>query len=715
MSITEQANEHEPAPEVGGEEEVPENNQEENNEQDEARDDYTWWDGQWPAARGKISRDLAKNAGTVLEQKLSSKEIYSFLKDENAQLSLLNGRSDIVAYLVNIPGTKLLRIGYGLSPKVTNLLNPNASTTLRMMTGDVDDLLTPDMISFPSTVKDLHKYRVPSDTMIDSARDNWPTKWPVFKVGELKEQDNGNDVTIMKIAPMPFFVVQDGLDKDLDAGLMLERIQSIEDFETEEYLQHAANFIKACMVQFQANQKKPSLETVTFTARASTEDKNWAKIRMAQFCPDLVHEQVQSLGQNQPNDLASVLKLLLDHTRAAQVPITVQGPAQSNVVDASEGFWEKKLGLSPTALANMLKFCGLKEGEEHLFPQYLSKMAEKHVTKSDKDSIIHQVLSKLYYQDAEVPVTSFLLAVIRERSWTGGEVMCTMANCMKGLSIFAMKDISDEAVSRMNEEEEARDKATHTSPKDHMLSSKWKPEVPMDTAELTKYFQRYVNVLSALTMGQNPHCHHAKEIVGKLKRWNPAACRAMKKEMIASIMWVTLKEARRSFMGIIPDVLPEFDELLDCLDKKKEFVVLDLPAALVRTTSIEEEKFKGPKRPREVDHGGKRTGDGQKRPKGSIPGTEVGQNPLLKEKCSTLLKVMAEHKISLSKLCVACNTDVSRIFPPRVCGQAAFFGQCYVKHCNFKHERLANEDVGKVLNALAPALENPSIIIPQGQ
>lgn len=118
-------------------------------------------------------------------------------------------------------------------------------------------------------------------------------------------------------------------------------------------------------------------------------------------------------------------------------------------------------------------------------------------------------------------------------------------------SIFAMKYISNEAVSHMNKEEVARDKVTNASMKHHLFSNKWKPKVPEDAAVLIKYFQWYVNVLHALIMGQNPHWIQAKQIVGKLNRSPSVVCKAMQREVIASIIWATLKEARISFMGSI--------------------------------------------------------------------------------------------------------------------------------------------------------------------
>lgn len=212
-----------------------------------------------------------------------------------------------------------------------------------------------------------------------------------------------------------------------------------------------------------------------FTARGTREDKTWARLRLTQFCPELpVTHQRESTTDSaeKPQDLLAMLKLSLDQRMAVLVLPEKTGNSKEGQEDIMEGTWEKKLGLSKTALANMLRFCGLKEGEEDCLPHYLKKLAEKNNTKGDKDSIIQKVLSKSYYADADVPITAVLLAVIREGNWTGGESTCTIANCMKGLSIFAMRDFSDEAVSIMNEEEEAKDRATSTSVKDHLDGNK---------------------------------------------------------------------------------------------------------------------------------------------------------------------------------------------------------------------------------------------------
>ena len=69
-------------------------------------------------------------------------------------------------------------------------------------------------------------------SLVVAVCDNWPIDWPVFKLNELCDTDKGEDATLTKIAPVPFFTVQDGLNEDLEAGLVLERIQSMDNFKT---------------------------------------------------------------------------------------------------------------------------------------------------------------------------------------------------------------------------------------------------------------------------------------------------------------------------------------------------------------------------------------------------------------------------------------------------------------------------------------------------
>lgn len=228
----------------------------------------------------------------------------------------MGGQILLDIWLTVLVSTKLLCVGYGLSPNITNLLNPDDLTTLRMMTGKVDGSTTPKIQAFLSTATKLLDFKVLSDALIDTACDKWPASGHVFKFNVLKDT-NVEKVNIMRFTPVLFVLVQDGLDRDLDDGLILERLSALDNDQDNAYIQHASHFYKACLVQNQANLRKPALDTAAFTAWASPDNKCWEKLPLVQFCPELVHQQVASRALAESNmDVTTILKLLLEHNRA---------------------------------------------------------------------------------------------------------------------------------------------------------------------------------------------------------------------------------------------------------------------------------------------------------------------------------------------------------------------------------------------------------------
>lgn len=237
------------------------------------------------------------------------------------------------------------------------------------MTGDLDDdATTPTMSSFQSTVRKTNALGIPKDNVIIACHDNWDVPRQIFKLNNIKDK-NGEEATIMKIAPVPFFVVQDGLDEDLDAGLVLERLQSIVDFNEESYLQHAAHFLKACTAQYPANQKKPALDMRAFTARKTKEDETWTKLRFAQFWPELAHAQLKTAtagtAQN-PNDMQAMLKLLLDHKVSGLVS-PEKDSTRKEEDEALDGSWEKKVGAIQDGSCKYAKILWHPGGRKGLF------------------------------------------------------------------------------------------------------------------------------------------------------------------------------------------------------------------------------------------------------------------------------------------------------------------------------------------------------------
>ena len=69
--------------------------------------------------------------------------------------------------------------------------------------------------------------------------------------------------------------------------------------------------------------------------------------------------------------------------------------------------------MSKSGVTHLLRFCGLKEGEERLIPQIWFRLGEKGMETVDKQRELRQVLeNKKTYVDVKAPITAALLKII---------------------------------------------------------------------------------------------------------------------------------------------------------------------------------------------------------------------------------------------------------------------------------------------------------------
>jgi hypothetical protein len=166
--------------------------------------------------------------------------------------------------------------------------------------------------------------------------------------------------------------------------------------------------------------------------------------------------------------------------------------------------WHGKLSMSKSGVANLLRFCGLDENQEHLIPKLWFRLGEKGMETADKQHEIRKVLeNKKTYEDVRAPVTAALIKIIAKKDWCEGEMTVTMANIMKGLSIFAMAPLSAEEISNYDAYDDCLDRASSTTVQDIAGgSSKRKYHVPstchgLETALLLALLGYYL-------FGRNP-------------------------------------------------------------------------------------------------------------------------------------------------------------------------------------------------------------------
>ena len=116
---------------------------------------------------------------------------------------------------------------------------------------------------------------------------------------------------------------------------------------------------------------------------------------------------------------------------------------------------EEALGMSATELTNTLSMCGLKPGEEVLLPRWFAKISEKGQNDNTRNQVIIAALKNILFDEAEIPITAPILAMIRKRKWLSDDPTATYRTAAKGLSIFAVGALSDEEMAKINDTMEA--------------------------------------------------------------------------------------------------------------------------------------------------------------------------------------------------------------------------------------------------------------------
>ena len=292
----------------------------------------------------------------------------------------------------------MVRVVYGIRSTTDTPLNPDATRKLRFLTQDLPDdtAKAPGVLELPTSVRDKVKMAVPSDASFD-ALEVWPTTWNAFSASALT---NAVNVEIMKIVPVPFFAVRDGLEGDLHAQNVYERLTSMDGWETQPYLRHAVYFLKACTTKYRANQKPPNVSAESLIQVVTPKQRAFARLCTVQLCPDLIVTAPVQGGYNAnspPN--TEWLKILAEALKTRRAP-SGEFSGEGKDGELKEDSWPEKFNISEEGLKALLQFCMLEPGEESLLPPYLLKLGQKRTTKAEKRKVFLSLLQeKKIYQE----------------------------------------------------------------------------------------------------------------------------------------------------------------------------------------------------------------------------------------------------------------------------------------------------------------------------
>eukprot|EP00957_Ditylum_brightwellii_P033071 2507602-Ditylum_brightwellii.AAC.1 len=325
------------------------------------------------------------------------------------------------------------------------------------------------------------------------------TSWPMFQASTIMDQTS----LIIQIAPIPTFFVYDGLEKDLDATTILARIEDLEHTD-KVYMVHCCAFLRAAMVKYCKNNADIAPPVEVFMTMPGTKARSWTA--------------------------ALICKLLrVDNTTPPKPPT--------------------KSTSNPCA-----------EGDHDVLPVWFKQVAKKGTSNNTKNKAILCALQNIIYDDAELGTTAQLLTTIWKRKWLSDQPVVTFSTTSKGLSPFAVPEMTEDLIGNMNMKVESLEAATSTTAKEIHKVMTVRPKIEPNMAEFMLQLKRYVNLCFRLFRSSSPAYLQMQQVIKALMSLKAGACSGLSGRAKTSIMWIVLLQARHIAAGNLT-VLAEFQTM----------------------------------------------------------------------------------------------------------------------------------------------------------
>ncbi len=675
---------------------------------------------QLPEAVGNVPKELEKIPKE--EQTAKATNLLNFLKDPNSTLLEINADESTYVVLVHIPNTSKVKICYGLGVGASGIgrTSPLDGKFLTL-TGDGGGAAgTPTPFLFSTTTRTVEKMGSMTEKQFTTALS---TKGPTYSWPLMKTSQVTSSADIMKMAPIPAFLVYDGFDSQLDAADIYERLIFLKQNniiqEEGDLFQHLKEFLLACLQSHTQANPSPSIAMEDLMAPPSIAAKNWASKKFDQLFPTLTTANPQN-PQQQPTTLQQqgvqqqdTLATLL----ASLIPALQNGGYNNRTSTTNQNLFqeEKKetdmpLNMSEREQNQLCTMCGLVDGSDiDLLPIWIRECAAKGMTDTYRQNVIRaHIMENSFYEDAEVPLTSALLKMIVKRAWMGkdGNIKKpSLVNAMEGLTPFTCAFLDDDEVAQINAQDEIIDLAKSVTVQDlTRLKKSLKAKVPNDGTEFFTMIKAYANLIFALFSSTCPLFIAIKTVIDALKQFSRPAREAFTTRTKAQILWILLLQSRNFASGNM-QLLCEFTTMqANLCGKNVSFTHAELPSALLEektTTPIDSGSSKGSTK--------RHTNDMEAQEKKKPKGPNKNQwHPKLRAALTIPLD-KAKHP-SLTALANFCNINLKEVWTTKRarCTSNSFLGRCKDgESCTRSHELPTDSEVEDIFKLLQPFLAKP--------
>ena len=538
---------------------------------------------------------------------------------------------------------------------------------------------------------------VPPHLWLAEALADTSKEWPMVKGTAHDDERENFLVDIVRICPIPPFLVLDGFDADLDIRVVLRRLDQLTD-KRPVWFKHAHQFLRACTLQPKANTIGTSLTSEFWSQRACADTREWCARRSFMLCPQLQqpHATVYPQAPHPPQDMAALFRQFLDMQRQATADHST-----TTHEEKKDDATTTTLGMAPSELKRLLTMCGLEEGQEDFLPSFYADLAEPGLSKEGKNLIIREACRRHpKYDDAPIPLLAPLLKTIRTKEWSGDSGVTTLVSAVKGLSPFLVLELSEEDEATWNEQFELMEQATLYSVDELKTTTKLEAKVPSGFHDLRQCMKAFANLLFALFGAMCPLLVQLQELISAMGQFTSHQRAGMLQKNRAAIMWILFLQTReftagKMILGQQDTHLAAFTQLRFDILAGKEVTNTSVPWGLLDTTSATK------RRQTET------TTETPEPPKKKV--RTCTTHPSLTKAFGPIFA--ANPTVSLKAMCEACNVKVTQLFPndSRRCVLAALKGECSYATCRNKHGFTVTEgEAAHIIKLLDPVIQNPS-------
>ena len=653
-------------------------------------------------AVGTALADIGRDA-----QREQAAALYTFLTGDTSPLLRLNEGDQVQVALVNVPKTKYVKVVYALGVGTSPIggMASQIDDKILLLHGDGGpDIGPPQTLCVEKAAAASEEVWVMSEEQFTTTI---TTKGPDYSHPLIMRNAVLTSKTILKLAPLPAYLVYDGIDEDLDAALVLERVMAEPpNLATQEIFVHLKSFLRACLSSHNNADNKPYVGGTAFTRTASGAARRWAKVKFARCFPTLGASAATTPATMPPaatgGNIAEMVAAL--RSVAANPPAAMtQEPNPHNKDDTK--------GMSAAELETLCVMCGEpRSGTLDTLPGMYAECAAKGASESFKLLVIQKwIMAHTYYEDADVPLTHHLLNIILKRSWTGKDsnvLRPSFVHAMEGLSPFLMLDLDEDQVATLNSENDLLSSATLVSVDDLCSQKKkLKVKIPEDQADFMLMLRRYANLLYAAFLDDAPLFKLVREVIRALRDFSREARKRMTLNTKGSILWIILLQSRQFAIGEM-GVMCEFQTMHNDLRAKRANIHhSEMPLELLTNSTNPDPAAPAPKEEQVVDV----DKVGEKPPKKSRQANPNNWHLKLKAALEAPLKTAGNP--SFTKIMNFCGKDAYGIVPKgsNVCAPNLLFGTCFHgEKCTRTNKMATDGQVKQVLELVDKFIKDPA-------